>query len=153
MGSRSARAMEQILAERRVRHARRHYAASCGQNGWTDRDAVWFLDSGGPNEAAAMRPYVKLLRPLVTDIVSQRLAVVASWCNLTAQYLGTSARSQAPTIRGGDGGEGASLPQSKTCTGVASTDLRLREKFAPQFVTLAMMAKIVLKLQTAFVFI
>jgi len=27
----------------------------------TRRDAVWFLDSGEPNEGAAMRPYVKLL--------------------------------------------------------------------------------------------
>ena len=27
----------------------------------TDRDAVWFLASGGPNKAAAMRSYVKLL--------------------------------------------------------------------------------------------
>jgi len=34
------------------------------KNVLTDRDAVWFLDSGGPNEAAAMRPCVKLLRPL-----------------------------------------------------------------------------------------
>jgi len=53
MGSRSANAKEKFLAER----------ALCGElckNGWTDRDAVWFLDSGGPNEVAAMRPYVKL---------------------------------------------------------------------------------------------
>ena len=29
----------------------------------------WFLDSGVPNEAAAMRPYVKLLWRLVINII------------------------------------------------------------------------------------
>jgi len=34
--------------------------------------AVSFLDSGGPNEAAAMRPYVKLLWPLVMAALRSR---------------------------------------------------------------------------------
>ena len=59
------------------------------KNGWTDRDAVWVVDSGGPKEecvtgghigetwqirlnrpcAAAMRPYVKLLWSLAVIIL------------------------------------------------------------------------------------
>jgi len=34
-----------------------------------EMDAVWFLDLGGPNEAAAMRPCVKLLQPLVIPVL------------------------------------------------------------------------------------
>jgi len=59
------------------------------KNGWTDRNAVWNVDSGGPNYvldgihiratwriwlnrpcAAAMRPYVKLLWPLISPVMS-----------------------------------------------------------------------------------
>ena len=61
------------------------------QNGWTDQDAVWFLDLGGPNEAAAMRPYVKLLWRLVVIAVvittvfapSRNRARLASATNLS----------------------------------------------------------------------
>ena len=63
-GSRSAHA-EQFLAERTCPGMPEDNRRWAVQNGTTDRDAVWFLDLGGPNEAAAMRPYVKLLWPLV----------------------------------------------------------------------------------------
>jgi len=77
---------------------------SCAlQNRWTDRDAVWYVDSGGPKEAcirwvhigatwrirlnrpcaAAMRPYVKLLGPLVINVAC-RWRVQSVWCNTQA---------------------------------------------------------------------
>jgi len=59
----------------------RHSREAC-KNRWTDRDAFWVVGSGALKEpyAAAMRPYAKLLWPLVTITTTSVVQIESVQC-------------------------------------------------------------------------
>jgi len=88
-GSRSSHANEQFLAERTCPGMTEDTLRELCKNRGTDQDAIWFLVSGWPNDAGAMRPYVKLL--LATYAIARPSVVcLSSVCNARAPYSGGS---------------------------------------------------------------
>ena len=66
--------------------ARRHFLVNSAKNGWTDRDAVWVVDSGGPKE-----PRIRCIRwrcILVLPVEYHWTIHMRRRCGLLSSYFG-----------------------------------------------------------------